>query len=97
METTHTPQPQQINIEIQEKEAEGIYANMVAVGHNNSEFLLDFIRIMPGLPKGKVYARIILNPQNTKNFYNILGDNIKQYEDQFGEIKLLKKDPKIGF
>ncbi|MBP7462369.1 MAG: DUF3467 domain-containing protein [Candidatus Delongbacteria bacterium] len=90
-------QPQSINIEIQEKEAEGIYANMAAIGHNNSEFILDFIRIMPGSPKGKVYARIIMTPQNAKSLDLSLSENIKQYEDQYGEIKIDKKETRIGF
>lgn len=95
---TRIPHPQQqINIEIQEKEAEGIYSNMAAIGHNNSEFIVDFIRIMPGVSKGKVYARIILTPQNAKSLHITLGENIRQYEEIFGEIKIEKKDIKIGF
>jgi len=91
------PQPQQIKIEIPEKEGEGIYSNFSAVGFNNSEFIMDFIRIMPGIPKGKVYSRIVMNPQNVKAFLKSLEDTVKQYEDKMGEIKIDKRDLKIGF
>ncbi len=90
----------QINIELGEQEAEGIYSNLVLISHSPAEFVLDFTRILPGKPKAKVYARIILAPQHAKSLLNALQDNIKKYEEQFGEIKVYGQDDRsknIGF
>ena len=77
---------QQINVEISEEMAEGIYANLAMIAHSNSEFILDFIRLMPGVPKAKVKSRIILTPEHAKRLVSALIDNIQKYEDNFGEI-----------
>ncbi len=82
------PQPQQINVELGEKEAEGIYSNLALISHSPAEFVLDFTRMLPGVPKAKVYARIIMTPQHAKSFLRALQDNIAKYEQQFGEIKI---------
>lgn len=82
------PVQQQINIELGEKEAEGIYANLAIITHSPAEFVIDFTRVMPGVPKAKVHARIIMTPQHMKMFANALLDNIDKYEKKFGEIKL---------
>jgi hypothetical protein len=79
---------QQINIELGEKEAEGIYSNLVLITHSPAEFVLDFTRLLPGKPKAKVYARIILAPQHAKSLLKALEENIKKYEEQFGEITI---------
>ena len=81
---------QQINIELGEKEAEGIYANLDIIAHSPAEFVIDFTRILPGVPKGKVHARIIMTPQHVKMFMNALNENVEKFENQFGEIKLEK-------
>mgnify|MGYP005839055923 CR=1 FL=1 len=81
------PQPQQINIELGEKEAEGIYANLAIISHSNAEFVIDFTRILPGVPKAKVYSRIIMSPVHAKMLVRALNENVKKYEAQFGEIK----------
>jgi hypothetical protein len=86
------PRPQQVNIEIGEKESEGVYSNFVLIAHSPSEFILDFARILPGLPKAKVFARIVMTPQHTKLLFNALEDNLKKYEDRFGKIKLLSPE-----
>jgi len=78
---------QQINIQLGEKEAEGIYSNLALITHSAAEFVVDFTRLVPGVPKSKVYARIIMTPQHAKSFLNALRDNIEKYEKQFGEIK----------
>ncbi|MFC2131479.1 DUF3467 domain-containing protein [Bacteroidota bacterium] len=78
--------PQQINIELGEKEAEGIYSNLAIISHSGAEFIIDFTRILPGVPKAKVHARIIMTPQHTKMLLNALKDNIAKFEQQFGEI-----------
>lgn len=91
---------QQINIEIGENEAEGIYSNLVLITHSPAEFIFDFARVLPGKSKAKVYARIIKAPQHAKSFLLALQDNIKKYEDQHGEIKLHgieNRQKNIGF
>jgi len=94
----NTPHPQQVNIEINEKEAEGIYSNLAFISHSPSEFVLDFARLLPGIPKAKVYARIVTTPQHVKSFMNALEENIKKYEAQFGAIKTFASEGKeIGF
>ena len=93
------PQQQQINIELGEKEAEGIYSNLALITHSAAEFVIDFTRMLPGVPKTRVYARIIMTPQHAKSLLKALEENIKKYEKQFGEIKILG-DPKakpLGF
>lgn len=77
----------QINIELTEDVAEGIYANLAMIAHSNSEFVVDFIRLMPGIPKAKVKSRIILTPEHAQRLLHALEDNIRKYEDTFGEIR----------
>lgn len=79
--------PNQINIELSEEVAEGVYSNLAMVAHSNTEFVLDFIRLMPGVPKAKVKARIIVTPEHAKRLLNALSDNIQKYESTFGSIK----------
>jgi hypothetical protein len=81
-------QPQQINIELGEKEAEGIYSNLAIITHSTAEFVIDFTRMLPGVPKAKVHARIVMTPQHTKLLLNALKDNIDKFESKFGEIKI---------
>jgi hypothetical protein len=80
--------PQQINVELGEKEAEGIYSNLALITHSPAEFVVDFTRMVPGVPKARVYARIIMTPQHAKSLLNALKENIGKYEKQFGEIKI---------
>lgn len=92
------PQKPQINIELRDAEAEGIYSNMVMVGHSPSEIILDFARIMPGAQKGRVYSRIIMTPPHAKMLLKALEDNLKKFESQYGTIKIHGKEQKnIGF
>ncbi|HKJ45509.1 MAG TPA: DUF3467 domain-containing protein [Balneolales bacterium] len=81
----------QIDIELTEDEATGTYANLVMITHSPSEFILDFISMMPGVPKAKVVKRMILTPDHAKRLVSALGDNIKRYEEQFGEIEIENK------
>lgn len=74
----------QVNIELPEDIAEGTYANMAIIAHSNSEFILDFIRMVPNVPKAKVKSRIILTPSHAKRLYKALKDNIEKYEKQSG-------------
>lgn len=77
---------QQINVELSEEVAEGIYSNLVMIAHSNSEFVIDFIRLMPGVPKAKVKSRIIVTPDHAKRLVAALKDNIEKYEAAFGKI-----------
>ena len=85
----------QINIELAEEVAEGIYSNLAIITHSNSEFVVDFIRIMPGVPKARVKSRIILTPEHAKRLLNALNDNIENFEAANGRIKI--QDEHIGF
>jgi hypothetical protein len=81
-------QKNQINIELSEEMAEGTYVNMFMIGHSNSEFIVDFIKWMPGIPKAKVKSRVILTPQHAKRLLRALQDNISKYESIFGTIEV---------
>jgi hypothetical protein len=87
MSDNNQPQPGQINIELDEKVAEGIYSNLAIINHSPSEFVLDFVTIMPGVPKSKVKSRIILTPQHAKRLFKAIGENIQRFEQTHGEIK----------
>jgi len=84
--------PNQLNIELSEEIAEGIYSNLAVITHSNQEFVLDFIRVMPGTPKAKVKSRIIITPEHAKRLLIALQDNIEKYEDANGRIKT-QEDP----
>lgn len=77
---------QQLNIELSEEIADGTYANLAIITHSPSEFVVDFINVMPGLPKAKVKSRIILTPQHAKRLMKAMVDNIKKYESTHGTI-----------
>jgi translation initiation factor 2B subunit (eIF-2B alpha/beta/delta family) len=77
----------QLNIELSEEIAEGIYSNLAIITHSNSEFVLDFIKVMPGVPKAKVKSRILLTPQHAKRLLAALKDNISKFETVNGVIK----------
>lgn len=87
--------PNQINIELTEDVAEGVYANLAMVAHSNSEFVIDFIRLMPGVPKAKVKSRIVITPEHAKRLLAALNDNIQKYEDTFGPIKKSEEAPRF--
>ena len=78
----------QLNIELSEEIAEGIYSNLAIITHSNSEFVLDFIRVMPGVPKAKVKARIVLTPEHAKRLLTAIQDNIEKFENVNGRIKI---------
>lgn len=80
--------PQSLDIELTEEIAEGTYSNFAIITHSQSEFIVDFIRMMPGVPKGKVKSRIILAPQHAKRLLMALGDNLARYEANFGEVEI---------
>jgi len=77
----------QINIELPEDVAQGVYSNLAIITHSSSEFVIDFVRIMPGVPKAKVKSRVVLTPEHAKRLLHALQDNVKKYEMQYGPIK----------
>ncbi len=77
----------QINVELSEDVAQGIYSNLAIITHSSAEFVLDFVRVMPGVPKAKVQSRIILTPEHAKRLLLALQDNIAKYESVHGKIK----------
>ncbi|GGW22718.1 DUF3467 domain-containing protein [Arenibacter certesii] len=85
--------PNQINIELDEKTAEGIYSNLAIINHSVSEFVVDFISMMPGAPKAKVKSRIVLTPQHAKKFLKALSDNVNRFEQAHGPIKDYDQPP----
>jgi hypothetical protein len=99
MADNNPQQQQQINVELGEKEAEGNYSNLVIISHSPAEFIMDFTRLLPGIPKAKVHSRIIMTPQHSKMFLSALKENIEKYESQFGEINVMGglNDNSMGF
>ncbi len=82
-----------LNIELDEAIADGIYSNLAIINHSVSEFIVDFIKIMPGTPKAKVKSRIILTPQHAKRLAKALAENVKRFENAHGEIKDYEQPP----
>ena len=81
----------QIKIELKEEVAQGHYVNLPIIGFSQAEFILDFIKIIPGIPKADVKSRMIMSPMHTKNLLLLLNAKIKEYEKQFGKIQSPKK------
>jgi hypothetical protein len=77
---------QQLNISIDESTSDGVYSNLAIINHSTSEFIVDFITVMPGSPKARVKSRVILTPEHAKRFFKALGDNIKRFETTNGDI-----------
>lgn len=82
-----------MNIELPEEVAEGIYSNLAIISHSSGEFVVDFIRMVPNVPKAKVKSRIILTPQHAKRLMRALSDNISKFEAQFGSIDEPEQPP----
>jgi len=88
----------QLNIDLPEEVAEGTYSNLAIISHSNSEFVVDFIRMMPNVPKAKVKSRIVLTPTHAKRLLLALNDNVKKYEAQYGKIQDSKQPmPNMNF
>ena len=85
--------PNQLNIEITDEVVEGVYSNLALINHSPSEFILDFIRMMPNMPKARVKSRVILTPEHAKRLLQALHDNVAKYEANFGEIKTNNQPP----
>ncbi len=86
-------QPQvRVNIELPQ-DLEAIYSNFALITHSPSEIVVDFAKLLPNMPKAKVYARIVMTPMNAKLLHRALGDNLGKFQEKFGEIKT----PEHGF
>ena len=83
----------QLQIELREEVAQGTYANLAIITHSSSEFILDFVRVMPGIPKAGVQSRIIVAPEHAKRLLRALEDNIAKYERVFGPIRTSDEPP----
>lgn len=79
-----------MEVELSEEMAEGVYANLAMIAHSQSEFVLDFIRMMPGVPKAKVKARIVITPEHAQRLLTALRDNIRKYEEAYGKVTALE-------
>ncbi|MBN2461021.1 MAG: DUF3467 domain-containing protein [Candidatus Cloacimonetes bacterium] len=90
---------QKINVKIDEAVGEGVYANFFMITSSPSEFVIDFGRILPGLPNAKIYSRVLTTPQHAKQLLHILKKNIENFENKHGEIKMpgIPEDKEIGF
>ena len=78
----------QLQIELKEEVAQGTYANLAIITHSSSEFILDFVRVMPGMPKAGVQSRVVLAPEHAKRLLRALEENIGKYEHSFGPIRM---------
>ena len=76
-----------LNIELKEEIASGIYSNLAVINHSSSEFVVDFVQMMPGMNKAQVKSRIILTPQHAKRLIKAISDNVAKYESNHGQIK----------
>lgn len=85
----------QLNIELSEEVAEGVYSNLAVITHSSAEFVVDFIRVMPGVPKAKVKSRVVLTPEHAKRLLSALADNIQKYEAAHGKIKVQEGTPPV--
>lgn len=85
----------QISIELKEDVAQGVYSNLAVITHSSSEFVIDFVRVMPGIPKAQVKSRVILTPEHAKRLMAALKDNIAKYESVHGTIKNVQGGPVI--
>lgn len=91
------PKNQQLNIELPAEVADGTYSNLVMIAHSPEEFILDFIRVMPGLPKARVKSRIVVTPAHAKRLLMALEDNISKYENVYGPIAPGGSQPEFSF
>ena len=86
--------PGQIQMDLKPEIASGVYSNLALISHSHSDFVLDFARILPGVPKAQVKSRVILAPEHAKRLLIALQDNIMRYETQFGKIQIPNQQPR---
>ena len=95
MSKTKQEPENQLNVELTEDVAEGVYANLAMIAHSNTEFVIDFIRLMPGVPKAKVKARVVITPEHARRLLSALKENIEKFEETFGPIKGTGEGPQF--
>ncbi|MDA9016082.1 DUF3467 domain-containing protein [Flavobacteriaceae bacterium] len=93
MSDKKAPKEKQLNIAIDENIADGIYSNLAIINHSTSEFIVDFITVMPGAPKARVKSRVILTPEHAKRFQKALAENIQRFENVNGIIETNEPPP----
>ncbi|WP_454980574.1 DUF3467 domain-containing protein [Capnocytophaga haemolytica] len=86
MTNTNENNERELSIELDQEMADGVYANLVVINHSSSEFVLDFVNVMPGMPKAHVRSRVVLAPEHAKRLLAALADNIEKYENANGNI-----------
>ena len=89
--------PGHLDIELSEEIAEGIYSNLAIITHSQSEFVIDFVKVMPGVPKARVKSRILLTPQHAKRLVKALADNLNKFEQMNGKIKDIESGFPMNF
>lgn len=95
MADSHKEHPRNLALDISPEEMLGTYANLAIISHSPSEFVIDFARLMPGVESAKVIRRLIMTPDHTKRLLRALQDNVRRYEQEFGEIELPENDGRI--
>ena len=93
-ENENKPQQGQLQIELPQEVAQGEYANFAIITHSSSDFVVDFARVLPGVPKAQVKSRVILAPEHAKRLLGALQENIVRYEREFGPIKIPNQEPR---
>jgi len=99
MDKPTAQQPPRISVELPAN-LEATYANLTLISHSTSEIIMDFARAMPNTPKAKIYSRVVMTPMNAKLLHRALADNLKKFEEKYGEIKIPENiilDPNRGF
>lgn len=86
------PSAKPIQVQLDENVGQGVYSNLALIAHSPAEFVIDFARVLPGMPKAHVQARVIMTPQHIKSLAKALEDNIRKYEERYGEIKTAHPD-----
>ncbi len=94
MNNNENKQQNQLQLELPQEVAQGQYANFAIITHSSSDFVLDFARMLPGVPKAQVNSRVILAPEHAKRLLMALQENIVRYENEYGQIKLPNQAPR---
>lgn len=94
MDNNQNKQGQQLQIELPNEVAQGVYSNFAIISHSSSEFMVDFATLVPGVPKATVRSRVILAPEHAKRLIQALQENVVRYENEFGKIQIPNQQPR---
>ena len=94
MNDNNNQQQQGLQIELPQEVAQGEYANFAIITHGSSDFVVDFARVLPGVPKARVCSRVVLAPEHAKRLLGALQENIMRYENEFGPIRIPNQEPR---